>query len=114
MNLKNAQILLTINLEGGHKPRFVKGMKKGVEKDIRVFDPELNRGSDCHQIIHLSEQFVNHAISLAGRVSARMTFAYNNWKKMTTIERLECNLAELSIALGGHTFVYEVIPDESE
>jgi len=108
MNLINSKVVLTINLEGSHKPWFVKNEDGKVH---RVYNPELNRNSECVQRVNLSEDFVNHAISFAGRVSARMTFAFNNWKKMSQKERLECNLGELSIALGGNSFSYEIISE---
>jgi hypothetical protein len=114
MNYKNAQVLLTINLEAAHKPRFVKGTVKGVEKLVRVFDPEFEPNADCYQIMLLSEEFVNNAISFEGRVAAKLSFAFNNWKKMTPKDRLEYSIGELVNAMQGHSFVYEVILDDEE
>lgn len=109
MNIKNSKVVLTINLEGRHKPRFVAIEKNGVKKLKRVFDESLT--TDCVQRIHLNEEFVNHVISFEGRESARMTFAYNNWKKMSQVQRLEANLGELCLALRGKSFTYEIISE---
>lgn len=110
MNIKNSKVVLTINLEGCHKPRFVEIEKNGVRKLKRVCDPE-NPTVDCIQRINLNEEFVNHAISFEGKNSAKMTFAYSNWKKMTPIQRLEANLGELCLALRGKSFTYEILPE---
>lgn len=109
MNIRNSKVVLTINLEGRHKPRFVAIEKNGVKKLKRVFDESLT--TDCVQRIHLNEEFVNHAISFEGRESARMTFAYANWKKMSQTQRLEANLGEFCLSLRGKSFTYEIITE---
>jgi hypothetical protein len=109
MSLKNSQVHLTIRLEGAHKPWFVFSKRKN--KLFRVFNPDLNPGRECHQVIHLREEFVNHAISLEGRVSSSIRYAHDNWKKISEVDRLEACLSELASALGAKSFSYKVIKD---
>ena len=112
MNLQNANVLLTMKVEGAHKPWFVFSERK--QKYFRVFNPDINPGHDCQRVINLNEAFVNHSISdKEGRIGSHMRYAHDNWRKLTQSQRLEAHLADLAIALVASTFTYKDVKSQT-
>lgn len=86
MNLKDAKIHLTINLEGGYKQDFVID-KNGKKKRIFHIMPKSKK---IVKSINLPETFTNFAISDNARLEInKRSNIFNHWKRMNPKQRLE-------------------------
>ncbi len=92
MEIRNSKIVLTINLEGCHKPRFVENKKSG--KIIRIFT-EKGSKSLCKKVVNLSEEFTNYSISNDGYPSKDKNMNSKRWRKMSNKQKLEYHLKEI-------------------
>jgi len=103
---KNAEVLLTINLEGAHKPWFVKDRNTG--KPVRIFNPDVNHNSECVRVLHLKNAFVLNAIE-----DRPESISKYQWAKMSNEDRVRVHLYHLCLSLDGRTFNYKVVEAES-
>jgi hypothetical protein len=119
MSLKNATVVLTYAVEGSlaspgayeYKERTTSGSI--LPEDQRLFIIRRSEDCKCFQTVHLTEAFVNWAISDEGRPSRRdggfKAFkAYTFWRRMSDMQRLNYHIAKYVAdmnATGGYDFI---------